>query len=78
AITLKNIPDNLYENLKIAAQEHHRSINAEILACLEKELMPVKVSPQQRLAKARAIRAKLKLDNVDPNEIEQAIIEGRP
>ena len=39
AITVKNIPDDLYENLKLAAQVNHRSINSEIIACLEKELL---------------------------------------
>ena len=78
AITLKNIPENLYEHLKIAAKGHHRSINAEIIACLEKELMPVKIAPKQRLTRAKAIREELKMANIDPEEIENAIDEGRP
>jgi plasmid stability protein len=36
AITIKNIPNELYESLKNAANAHHRSINNEIIACLEK------------------------------------------
>ncbi|HEC26903.1 MAG TPA: Arc family DNA-binding protein, partial [Gammaproteobacteria bacterium] len=38
AITLKNIPDSLYAQLKTAASVHHRSLNSEILYCVERTL----------------------------------------
>ena len=49
AITVKNIPDLIYENLKFAAKAHHRSINSEIIACLEKELMHEKIPVDKRI-----------------------------
>jgi plasmid stability protein len=33
-ITLKNIPANLHRRLKKRAQEHHRSLNKEIISTL--------------------------------------------
>ncbi|MCQ8103334.1 Arc family DNA-binding protein, partial [Methylomonas sp. SURF-2] len=39
ALTIKNIPDSLYEQLKSAAELHRRSINSEVLVCLEKVLV---------------------------------------
>ena len=38
ALTVKNIPDDLYSQLKKAAQAHRRSLNSEILYCVEKTI----------------------------------------
>ncbi|NQU64060.1 MAG: Arc family DNA-binding protein [SAR324 cluster bacterium] len=78
AITVKNIPDTLYENLKLAAQVHHRSMNSEIIACLEKELMLEKITTEKRIDTARQLRNKFKIDVVDVDEIESLIDKGRP
>lgn len=77
AITVKNIPDTLYKNLKLAAQAHHRSINSEIIACLEKELMIEKITIEKRIENARLLRTKFKIEVTDANEIESLINEGR-
>jgi antitoxin FitA len=47
-ITLKNIPDDIYGSLKAAAEAHHRSINSEVIACLERVLMPTRISNARR------------------------------
>ena len=78
AITVKNIPDALYENLKLSARVHHRSINSEIIACLEKELLLEKVSTGKRIENARLLRSKLKIEVADVDEIESLIDKGRP
>ncbi|MEX2601200.1 MAG: Arc family DNA-binding protein, partial [Balneolaceae bacterium] len=36
SITVKNIPDSIYNKLKQQAQAQHRSMNSEIIACLER------------------------------------------
>ena len=38
ALTIKNIPESLYQQLKNAAELHRRSINSEVIVCLEKNL----------------------------------------
>ena len=58
-ITLKNIPDEVYLRLKAAAQSHRRSLNSEAIVCLEAVLLPTRVPPGARLARARELRAKL-------------------
>ena len=78
AITVKNIPSQLYEELKTAAQIHRRSLNSEIIACLERELLATPISPQERIHRAQRIRAQVAIDTVDPREIDQAIQPGRP
>ncbi len=56
AITLKNIPSELYENLKQQAQANHRSLNGEILACLELAMKIKPLDVQETLERARRIR----------------------
>jgi plasmid stability protein len=35
SVTVKNIPDDLYEQSKQAANAHHRSVNGELIYCLD-------------------------------------------
>jgi plasmid stability protein len=58
-LTLKNIPDEVYDRLKTAAKAHRRSLNGEAIVCLETVLMPTKMSSSDRLARARQLRAGL-------------------
>jgi len=43
-LTIKNIPTDIYEELKYVAEQHHRSINSEVIMCLKQKLFPHKVS----------------------------------
>ena len=58
-LTLKNIPDKVYERLKASADTHRRSLNSEAIVCLETVLVPGNVKPSERLARARALRAEV-------------------
>jgi plasmid stability protein len=55
-ITLKNIPDEIYTELRQSADRHHRSLNSEVIACLERVLLPVAIDPVERLARIRQLR----------------------
>lgn len=77
AITVKNIPEPIYNSLKRAAQVHHRSINSEIIACLEKELMLAKLPIERTIDNARQLRSKFKVELADVNEIKSSIDQGR-
>ena len=61
-ITLKNIPEDVYDRLKWSAEIHHRSINSEAIVCLESVLVPARVKPSDRLARVRVLRGKLTAD----------------
>jgi len=78
ALTIKNIPDDLYIELKLVAEQHHRSINSEVIMCLKHSLFPKKVSAEERLTEIRALRAQIVPNALTEEEIEQAINEGRP
>lgn len=78
ALTIKNIPDDLYEQLKIKAELHRRSINSEVLVYLEQALRPGKILPADRLNRIEQLRAAIKPNQITPQDIDDAINGGRP
>jgi antitoxin FitA len=56
-LTIKNLPDGIYDRLKRAAEMHSRSINDEAISCLETVLAPTQVTTAEKLSRARAVRA---------------------
>lgn len=60
--TLKGIPDDLYDLLKQRAVENRRSINAEMLVCLEDVLRGRRVDPAHMLAKVDAVRERVPIE----------------
>jgi plasmid stability protein len=56
AVTLKNVPSELYERVKQNAKANHRSINNELIAIIETSVMPQPVDVQAWLEKARQLR----------------------
>ena len=77
-LTLKNIPDALYRRLKETAEAHRRSLNSEVIVCLESILLPQKISGDERLARARQIRQTLAGAAFSAQDIAQFRGEGRP
>ena len=76
-LTLKNIPDAVYEKLKAAAEMHRRSLNSEAIVCLEAVLMPGRIAPTERLARARELRAALPQAKFRAKDIDTAKQQGR-
>lgn len=77
-LTLKNIPDEVYGRLKAAAEMHRRSLNSEAIVCLETVLVPTRVTPAERLARARQLRAELGKARFRPTGIDALKRQGRP
>ncbi|RLA25975.1 MAG: DNA-binding protein [Gammaproteobacteria bacterium] len=59
ALTIKNIPTGLYNELKHAAEQRHRSINSEVIVCFKETLFPKKHSAKDRLAGIQALRSQI-------------------
>jgi plasmid stability protein len=76
-LTLKNIPDTVYERLKAAAALHRRSMNSEAIVCLEAVLLPTRVATTERLARARELRAALKSAEFLAHDVDSLKREGR-
>ena len=76
-ITLKNIPAATHQALKQRAERHGRSLNKEVLACLEAAIRPQRVDTEALLAAFQRHRASL------PGKLDDALIRtarasGRP
>ncbi|MBL6986560.1 MAG: Arc family DNA-binding protein [Methylobacter sp.] len=79
ALTIKNIPDDLYRTLKQTAEIHRRSINSEVIFCLENALMPKKkLTPTEQLARVESLRSAIAANVITIDEISNAIDDGRP
>ncbi|PAT32734.1 plasmid stability protein [Vandammella animalimorsus] len=76
-LTLKNIPDEIYERLKAAAQAHRRSLSNEAVVCLQTVLMPASASAEERLQRARALRQRLAGQDFAAADIAALRQEGR-
>ncbi|MDE1998534.1 MAG: Arc family DNA-binding protein [Burkholderiales bacterium] len=76
-LTLKNVPDAVYERLKAAAETHRRSLNSEAIVCLESVLLPGKMPVGERLARARELRASLQQSKFKAKDIDAAKQQGR-
>lgn len=77
-ITVKNIPDDLYARLKEAAQLNRRSINSEIIMCIERALISQRMSTEEILARAREWRALTRDNPITDDELTAAKRAGRP
>lgn len=77
-LTLKNIPDAVYDRLKLAAEMHRRSLNSEAIVCLEAVLLPTRMKPAERIARARELRATLPAGEFGAHDIDAAKRDSRP
>ncbi len=65
-LTIKQIPLELVDRIKDRARLNGRSMNKEIIACLRSIVMPEEQSADEVIQEARALRAKLGLENLPP------------
>ena len=59
--TIKGIPDDLYAELKARASANRRSVNGEIITSLEESLRGRRVDPETMLARADAVRERIRV-----------------
>lgn len=75
-ITIKNVPSEIHKELKLKAAIHHRSLNNEIINCLEQAIGWRQASPDETLMDARKMREKLSISIVD-DDLNRLKAEGR-
>jgi plasmid stability protein len=76
-ITLKNIPDDLYEQLRRSAETNRRSINSEVIVCIERAVRARRVDPAAALARARQLREATAGYAISDEEFDAAKQAGR-
>jgi len=77
AITVKNIPPEIYERLKHSAKTHRRSINSEIIVIIEEAVQSKKIQPEEFLMRARHLREKTADYTISDDEFTDAKDTGR-
>jgi len=77
-LTIKGLPREVYLRLKRQAAAHRRSLNGEIIVCLERALGAGPPDPEAWLRRADAFRRRLALDPMTLEEMEAAKRAGRP
>ena len=55
-VTIKNMPPTLYEKLKVRAAAPRRSVNGEVICCLEEVLTRQSVSTEELLKRLEELR----------------------
>lgn len=76
-ITVKNIPAEIYEKLKRSAEISRRSINSEIIACIERAVGSRPVDPEVLLANARKLREETATHPITNRRFSRAKTAGR-
>jgi plasmid stability protein len=76
-LTIKGLPEPLYRRLKQQAEAHRRSLNGEIIVCLERAVGAGRVEPRNWLAEARRFRERLQLRPLTDRELRAARRTGR-
>lgn len=70
-LTVRDIPDSVYDRLKERACAHRRSLSGEIVTLLEAALLPQPVDPEALIAEARAFHARF------PEPLPDLAAEGK-
>lgn len=76
-MTLKNVPQALYDLLKKSAERNQRSMNREAIVCLEQALSGGRIDVAEVLSRARALRGRTSGIFIRDSELNRAKREGR-
>lgn len=76
-LTIKGLPENLYRRLKDQAEAHRRSLNGEVIVCLERAVAGGPVDPEAWLEDVEAFRAGLKGRALSRAQVRRARTSGR-
>ena len=78
-VTIKNMPPKLYEELKVRASAHRRSVNSEVIGCLEEVLLRRRESTEALLKKLEELRNRVSdAPPLTDEFLKKAKEEGRP
>ncbi|HMS02366.1 MAG TPA: Arc family DNA-binding protein [Gemmatimonadaceae bacterium] len=78
SLTIKGLPDDLYERLKARAEENRRSLNREVITCLEQAVATAPRDVEALLARADALRERVRAPLLTEARLRAARSSGRP
>jgi len=77
-ISLKNLPKDIHRRLKERAKRNHRSLNSELIACLQEAVMPKRIDPGEAAEAIRALRARFRGPPLQDDDVARLKAERRP
>ena len=77
SLTIKNLPEPLHRALKARAAQHRRSLNNEVIHCLEQVISAVPLDPEAYLEHIRPLRQKTERLPLNDDRLQAAIETGR-
>lgn len=77
-LTIKNVPDELYEQLKRTAELNRRSLNSEVIVLIERAVGSPIYSPEVTLERARRLRELTAGYAISDEELTEVKKAGRP
>ena len=77
-LTIKSIPEAVYRSLKRRAAMNRRSLNSEIIVCLEQAASLPSVAPERWLREADRFRESMHLSPLKESWLRRAKDTGRP
>lgn len=77
-VALRGMSPDLHQALKREAQRSHRSLNGEILARLEASLTSATVDVDTLVARIRARKNRLRIPDLDADDLRALKQDGRP
>jgi len=78
SLKVKNISEALYEKLKQRAKLRHRSVNKEVLVCIQEALESRRVDPQSFLARIEALHRQMPAPLLTEKMLRRGKTKGRP
>ena len=76
-LTIKGLPDALYRRLKRQAEAHRRSLNGEIIVCLERALGASQPDARGWLEQAQRLRNRIRVQPLTDRQLRAARQAGR-
>ena len=78
ALSLRDIPEQVYARLKEQASANRRSLNAEVLVILERATRSRRLDADALLNRIDGVRARLELPTLTDEFVHDAKRHGRP
>lgn len=79
SLTIKGLPDEIYTNLKAAAERNRRSLNSEVIVSLQRSLVGSKPPSEDVVQSLREWhKALARMPRLTPADVRRARRDGRP
>lgn len=76
-LSVKNVPKEVHRRLRERAKRNRRSLNSELIACLQEAVMPRRIDPDEAAERIRTLRERYSGAPLRDREIDRLKSEGR-